>query len=450
MRRRLWRAGALGTALALALTFASASFAQGAAEDRAALEARQEILLQAMLSDPQDFDTAFEHAAVSVRLGDYEAAIGSLERVLIQAPENPGVLLEVGVLYYRLGSFETARSYLRRAENAPNASAAVAERAGQFQAAIVTAEDPLKVSGMLTTGVRFQTNANAGPTDRFIVLGGSTYLLANTVLGRQDWNAFVAGNIHASYDLGNQGDLLEADLLFYGDRYLDVSRVNSAMSELTFGPSFNMARFDIDDARFGVYGIVNGVRLDGGNYSGTIGGGARFAIQPSERSTINARIEYRHNWFRDSSTYQSVSNRNGYEISGRLAHVFQLDDTWSVRGFFLAGFEQAKASFESNWHAGASVGATYRFASPIERLETPWMVDLDLGYLYRAYDAPDPSVSTTLSQSDNEAWVRGALGIPLRSDIVLSLSAEYRRVQSNYRTRDYSNTTGMLSVTKLF
>ena len=435
--------------VAAALTLAQAASAQGM-DERAALEARQEALLSAMLADPQDLDTAFEHAAVSVRLDDYEAAVGTLERILVMAPESPAVLLELGVLYYRLGSFETARIYLQRAETAPGASPDVVEAARQFQAAIVTAEDPLKVSGIVTTGVRYQSNATAGPGERIVRLGGSLVLLSDTVIGKPDWNAFVAGNVHVSYDLGNQGDLLEADILFYGDRCLDTERLNSEMAEVTFGPSFNLARFDIDDARFGVYGIVGGVRLNGGNYSGTLGAGARLAIQPSSRSTVNAKIEYRHNWFRDSATYQTVSSRNGYEISGRLSQVLALDDTWSLRAAFLGGFENAKASFETNWHAGGALGATYRFASPVERLETPWMIDLDVGYLHRAYDAPDPSISPTLAQRDNEGWVRGALGVPLRPDILLSVSAEYRRVQSNYQTRDYSNTTGMLSVSKVF
>ncbi|WP_029059973.1 tetratricopeptide repeat protein [Stappia stellulata] len=435
--------------MAAALTFAQMASAQRM-DARAALEARQDVLLSAMLDDPQDLDTALEHAAVSVRLEDYEAAVGTLERVLIQAPDSPAVLLELGVLYYRLGSFETARLYLQRAESAANAASDVVEAARQFQSAIVAAEDPLKVSGIVTTGLRYQSNATAGPGERIVTLGASTVLLSDTVLGQPDANAFVAGNVHVSYDLGNQGDLLEADLLFYGDRYFDTGRLNSAMSEVTFGPSFNMARFDVDDARFGVYGIVNGVRLNGGNYSGTLGAGARFAIQPSPRSTVNARIEYRYNWFRDTATYQTVSDRNGYDISGRLAHIVHVDDTWSLRGAFLAGFEQAKAGFETRWHAGATVGATYRFASPVERLETPWMIDLDAGYLHRAYDEPDPSVSATLTQRDNEGWVRGALGIPLRADILLSLSAEYRRVQSNYQIRDHSNTIGMVSLSKVF
>ena len=109
--------------VAAALTLAQAASAQGM-DERAALEARQEALLSAMLADPQDLDTAFEHAAVSVRLDDYEAAVGTLERILVMAPESPAVLLELGVLYYRLGSFETARIYLQRAETAPGASPA--------------------------------------------------------------------------------------------------------------------------------------------------------------------------------------------------------------------------------------------------------------------------------------------------------------------------------------
>ncbi|MBL6431065.1 MAG: hypothetical protein HPM95_06940 [Alphaproteobacteria bacterium] len=40
------------------------------------------------------------------------AAVGTLERILVMAPQSPAVLLELGVLYYRLGSFETARIYL--------------------------------------------------------------------------------------------------------------------------------------------------------------------------------------------------------------------------------------------------------------------------------------------------------------------------------------------------
>lgn len=447
-------AHALAQTPASASDRASAGFAANPAayaalpDDR--LEARQTELLAAMLRDPANLDIAFEYATVSARLGDYEAAIGTLERMLIYAPGLSRIQLELGVLYYRLGSFDAARSYFEGALQAPDVSAEVEQRAQTFLAAADTAEEPTKFSATVVSGLRWQSNANAGPGGRRLTLNGIDYLLDDTAVGRADWNVFVAGNIHAAYDLGTQGDLLEADLLFYGGRYFDSTRLNSELAELTFGPSFNLARFDIDNARLGVYGILAGVRLDDANYSGTTGLGARVAARPSLRSALTAKIEYRYRWFRDSVVYPTVSNRNGYQILAEAAHSYQLTNDWSARLTVLGDYENAAASFEQSWELGAGIGATYRFASPVEMIEAPWSLDWDAGYIRRQYDQPDPAVSLTESQRDNEFWIRSGLTVPLREDFALALSAEFRRLQSNYQTRDYSNASVMLSVVKAF
>ena len=417
-------------------------------EDR--LQARQTELLAAMLRDPANLDIAFEYATVSARLGDYEAAIGTFERMLIYAPGLPRIQLELGVLYYRLGSFDAARSYFEAALQAPDVPAEVEQRVQTFMAAIDNAEDPAKFSATVVSGLRWQSNANAGPGGRLVTLNGVNFLLDDTAVGRADWNVFVAGNIHAAYDLGTQGDLLEADLLFYGGRYFDTTRLNSELAELTFGPSFNLARFDIDNARFGVYGILSGVRLDDTNYSGATGFGARVAAQPSLRSALTAKLEYRYRWFRDSAVYPTVSNRNGYQVLAEATHSYQLTNDWSARLTILGDYENAAARFEQSWELGAGIGATYRFASPVEMIEAPWSLDWDAGYIRRQYDQPDPAVSRTESERDNEFWIRSGLTVPLRADVALALSAEFRRLQSNYQTRDYSNTSVTLSVVKAF
>jgi tetratricopeptide (TPR) repeat protein len=433
--------------LAYAQQPVEASFAAMSQEQ---LQARQTELLAAMLRDPSNLDIAFEYATVSARLGDYEAAIGTFERMLIYAPGLPRIQLELGVLYYRLGSFDAARSYFEAALQAPDVPAAVEQRVKTFLAAIETAEEPAKFSASVVTGLRWQSNANAGPGGRQVTLNGVTFLLDDTAVGRPDWNAFVAGNIHAAYDLGTQGDLLEADLLFYGGRYFDSTRLNSELAEFTFGPSINMARFDIDNARLGVYGILSGVRLDDSNYSGAAGIGTRFAAQPDLRSALNAKLEYRYRWFRDSATYPTVSNRNGYQLLAQLTNTYQLSPNWLARVTLLGDYENAAARFEQSWELGAGIGAAYSFASPIEMLEAPWSIDTEVGYIRRQYDQPDPAVSATLAQRDNEFWIRSGLTVPIRSDFAVALSAEFRRLQSNYQTRDYSNTSVTLSVVKAF
>jgi tetratricopeptide (TPR) repeat protein len=70
------------------------------------IEVRRQALLQQMLQDPSNLDVAFEYASLSSQVGDYEAAISTLERMLIFAPNTPRLQLELGILYYKLGSYE--------------------------------------------------------------------------------------------------------------------------------------------------------------------------------------------------------------------------------------------------------------------------------------------------------------------------------------------------------
>ena len=71
---------------------------------------RRQDLLRLMLQDPSNLDVAVEYASLSSQVGDYEAAVSTLERMLIFAPNTPRLQLELGILYYRLGSYELSRS----------------------------------------------------------------------------------------------------------------------------------------------------------------------------------------------------------------------------------------------------------------------------------------------------------------------------------------------------
>ncbi|MEL6783354.1 MAG: tetratricopeptide repeat protein, partial [Pseudomonadota bacterium] len=108
--------------------------------DLASINARRNVLFQRMVEQPEDLDIAFEYAALSVRVGDLEAAIGTLERMLIFAPGLPRLQLELGLLYYRAGAFETARTYLEAGIAAPNVPPNVLARVEQILAGIDTAE----------------------------------------------------------------------------------------------------------------------------------------------------------------------------------------------------------------------------------------------------------------------------------------------------------------------
>jgi tetratricopeptide (TPR) repeat protein len=100
------------------------------------LETRRQQLFQVMIEQPDNLDVAFEYAALSAQAGDLEGAVSTLERMLIFAPGLPRLQLELGVLYFRLGSMETARSYLEAAIASPSAPPEVIEKVQVYLAAI--------------------------------------------------------------------------------------------------------------------------------------------------------------------------------------------------------------------------------------------------------------------------------------------------------------------------
>ena len=125
--------------------------------DTTALVAQKNALFQQMLRNPADLTAVFAYADVSARLGDNEAAISALERLLLFNPNLASVHLELGVLYYRMGSFDAARSYLQKA-TALNPPPDVQARIDQYLAKTAALDAPQRLTGYLLLGSQYQSD----------------------------------------------------------------------------------------------------------------------------------------------------------------------------------------------------------------------------------------------------------------------------------------------------
>ena len=85
-----------------------------------------------MLDDPANIDLIMKYANLAVKMQDYEAAIPALERLLLFNPDLPKIKQEIGVLYYRLNSFEMAKSYLESAKEGDNVPQEVIDLVNQY------------------------------------------------------------------------------------------------------------------------------------------------------------------------------------------------------------------------------------------------------------------------------------------------------------------------------
>src|SRR5262245_37505218 len=104
----------------IALAVPAAAQTAGEVSSDAPLQKAYDDASAARWSVPTNSDKACAFAELASRKGDFEGAISALERMLFIDPNLPRVKLELGTLYYRLQSYETARGYFQDALEAPN------------------------------------------------------------------------------------------------------------------------------------------------------------------------------------------------------------------------------------------------------------------------------------------------------------------------------------------
>src|SRR5262249_33452936 len=97
-------------------------------------EREYDAAFQETLKQPANLDVLFRFAAIAAQTGDLEGAISALERMLLINADLPRVRLELGVLYYRLKSYEVARTYLEGTLKSAGLPDDVRTRAEEFLA----------------------------------------------------------------------------------------------------------------------------------------------------------------------------------------------------------------------------------------------------------------------------------------------------------------------------
>jgi hypothetical protein len=95
---------------------------------------------------------------------------------------------------------------------------------------------------------------------------------------------------------------------------------------------------------------------------------------------------------------------------------------------------------------GASLGTTLTLPAGGP---SPWLLDLSAGALERAFDGPDPAISTA-GRYDTRAFVQGVLTVPLAQGWAAQAAVGYSRQLSNYDVYTFSDTSTSLALTKSF
>jgi Tetratricopeptide repeat len=416
------------------------------------IEARREALLRQMIARPSDLDLAFEYAQLSAQVGDYEGAVSTLERMLIYAPNTPRLQLELGILYYRLGAYEVARSYFDQALANPSVPPSVAAQIRLYLQQLALAADPPPFSATIFSAIRWESNANYGPATQNITLNGFDFTLDSQSVGSPGWSALNIGTMHYSWDLKRQGDRIEFDALAYSTAYFDskLRDIDLDFFEATLGPSFNMKRWGWDKTRLFIYGIGDLAYLGYNTYFTAPGAGARLLSFAVDRSVIDVRVETRWRDFENSSNLPTNSQRTGEQTRFGTTYSYYVTPALVLTAQGYVQRENAEVGFWADWEEALSGGFAWTFNNPLCQARYPWTLQVGGGVIFRDYDKPDPQISQTQTEEDTVWWTRGAVVIPVAETWALVPQVEYRDQDSNYDIRRWSDLTALVGVQKRF
>ena len=424
------------------LGMSSPSAQELSATERAQLQAQKEALFQKSLRDPANLDTAFAYADVAAKLGDNEAAVSALERMLLFNPNLPRVQLELGALYFRMGSYDSARTYFERAA-AANPPDDVKERIRTYIAEISRRNAPHRFSAFAFFGAQYQSDANIAGSSS-IAFPGFVVNLQPQFVKRHDFIAFATGSTLYSYDFGNQdGDTFEFAGTGYVNHYGTVERLNLGFIEATAGPRFNFREplRGVISGSLKPYAIVNEVTLGGHQYFNTAGVGGESTALVWEDMRFKSSVEFRQKRFANAPD-RPLST--GFDGNDTLVSLFAAkpiaivpDSELSLEFDFLD--QDTKFAFFTNKSYAGAAAYRIRYDDPTGFFRRPLETNFSLSRSWADYAAPDPCCGVASNRFDRRWRFAIAQTFPVTEDIAVVMQAQRDIVSSNVPLYHYTS-----------
>ncbi len=416
------------------------------------VQARYDAAFQETLRDPGNLDALFRFAGLALETGDLEGAISALERMLILNPDQPRVRLELGVLYFRLGSYTAARTYFETVLASPSLPPEQKARAEEFLAEAKKRLSPSYFAGEAFLGFRYQSNANLGPANANVLLFGAPANLNQSATGTPDWGIVTTLQAMHRYDLGTQDRAaLETQFAGYANRQFQLGTTNVSQVQLTTGPRFQVFAGTFEDMTVKPFLNVGYVWLYDTPYYGAWGGGVEGTAQLTGKlrnvSTFSTQQQSHPNTW-----YLPANNQyNGTAYIGTTTFEYAINPALALFGTGMGSRFQASLTPAQGymlWSLGG--GMAFRFPDPLFNSLQAWSIGVVYTQQWWNYDAPDPTVDPTTIRTQLDSIVSITLSVPFDDRTTMRLSAGRFARGSNLPNYAFDNTTTMLGVSWRF
>jgi hypothetical protein len=405
-------------------------------------KADQDRLFAATLREPLNYELTFEYVRTATALGDTEAAIGALERLLNYNPHLTRAKFELGMLYFRLGSFATAAHYLKEAQAEADLDPATRVRIETYLPQAEKYLSPSRWTGLLQTGIRYQSNVSALPDTGTLQILGASAPVGPVQQKKSDFNAFAVAQINHDYDFQNQrGDTFETRFAGYGTRQFSLTQFDLGFIEASMGPRLALAPDLLPGVTVKPYIIGNLSWIGGSQYLNSGGAGVSVRAPINNAWSIEPGVEWRHLSVNNPGFLVATSLGSGDLVTGTLGTAHRFNDWLTFEGRGLFSGAHAYNYYQSFFQGGFEAALRMEFAPPSDLLPRRWTAMPYVRVLWSNFNAPDPFINALLTRRDTD-WRTGVLlDMPINSWFGVAAMFQYARTDSNilnYRTNDVS------------
>ena len=183
-------------------------------------------MFREVLKQPNEVELNLAFARRAIELEDFEAAVATLERLLIGRSGLPLLRLELGMLYLRLEAPELAEAYLLQVLEATDIDATARERAEILLAQTRKANAKGSFAMSVSLGTKHASNAVTRPT------------LAN-VIAYNDLREQVSPSLEGLEDVTVEADGPDSDTASSASLSVSYSRELDGLNERRFNASVN-------------------------------------------------------------------------------------------------------------------------------------------------------------------------------------------------------------------
>ena len=417
---------------------------------------------------PQEVEQAFQevigkagsveahskHASLLVRSGNFEGGIAALEGLLI-APDAPAsIRVELGVLYFRLGSYAMSETYLRAAIADPRLDPQQKTQAESLLREVVQRNQKSQLSGSLMLGVRTQNNPTAASDSGLVYSHGSLVARGMDAGPKSATAVNVWGTLNHVLDLEQQNEAsLASYLVLYSNNY-NASNSGAGSSRPpdlallagSTGIRFKPLRLATPALSLRPHVVFGNASSNGNAYFTTGGWGIDGDYRASEKLLWGGVYENSRLSFSSRSDIANSAVLGGSRQSLRINATSEM----AVNQFLFA--ELGYVDFDGNAPYTAFKGPQARIAytltypAPTSSTGLPWTTTLSVNAQQRDYRGADPSVDSRTPRKDTEwrwIWVHV---MPVTAALSVQFQLDYTNTPSNIPNYNYTNTAGTLGV----